>query len=88
MQARKELVMSYTDEEKKIVSKVDHTLLRTTSTLAEIRALCEAALEAGTRPAMVVRSVLPAKTRMAARIGRLAMFGMPKRVPITRFRKS
>ena len=39
---------NYTDEEKKILSKVDHTLLRTTSTLDEIRALCDAALEAGT----------------------------------------
>ncbi len=40
--------MNYTEEEKKIVSKVDHTLLRITSTSEEIRALCEAALEAGT----------------------------------------
>ena len=40
--------MNYTEEEKKIVSKVDHTLLRITSTSDEIRALCEAALEAGT----------------------------------------
>ena len=40
--------MTYTEEEKKIVSKVDHTLLRITSTSDEIRALCEAALEAGT----------------------------------------
>jgi len=39
---------NYTDEEKKILSKVDHTLLRTTSTLPEIKALCEAALAAGT----------------------------------------
>jgi len=39
---------NYTDEEKKILSKVDHTLLRTTSTLPEIKALCEAALSAGT----------------------------------------
>ena len=38
----------YTEEEKKIIAKVDHTLLRTTATLSEIRALCEAALEAGT----------------------------------------
>ncbi|MBR5424922.1 MAG: deoxyribose-phosphate aldolase [Clostridiales bacterium] len=38
----------YTEEEKKILKKVDHTLLRTTSTLPEIRALCKAALEAGT----------------------------------------
>ena len=38
----------YTEEEKKILAKVDHTLLRTTSTLEEIRALCEAALQAGT----------------------------------------
>lgn len=41
-------MMNYNDEEKKIVSKVDHTLLRTTATLSEIRSLCEAALEAGT----------------------------------------
>lgn len=41
-------MMDYNDEEKKIVSKVDHTLLRTTATLREIRSLCEAALEAGT----------------------------------------
>lgn len=40
--------MQYTEEEKKIISKVDHTLLRITSTREEIRALCEAALEAGT----------------------------------------
>ena len=40
--------MNYTEEEKKIVSKVDQTLLRITSTSEEIRALCEAALEAGT----------------------------------------
>ena len=40
--------MQYTDEEKKIISKVDHTLLRITATREEIRALCEAALEAGT----------------------------------------
>ena len=40
--------MNYTEEEKKIVSKVDHTLLRITSTSDEIRSLCEAALEAGT----------------------------------------
>lgn len=40
--------MNYTEEEKKIVSKVDHTLLRITSTSEEIHALCEAALEAGT----------------------------------------
>lgn len=40
--------MNYTEEEKMIVSKVDHTLLRITSTSEEIRALCEAALEAGT----------------------------------------
>ena len=40
--------MQYSEEEKKIISKVDHTLLRTTSTLEEIRALCQAALEAGT----------------------------------------
>ena len=39
---------NYTDEEKKILAKVDHTLLRTTATLEEIRALCEAAREAGT----------------------------------------
>ena len=38
----------YTEEEKKILAKVDHTLLRATSTLEEIRALCEAALQAGT----------------------------------------
>ncbi len=38
----------YTEEEKKIIAKVDHTLLRTTATLAEIKDLCEAALEAGT----------------------------------------
>ena len=42
------LMTNYTDEEKKILSKVDHTLLRTTSTLSEIKALCEAALAAGT----------------------------------------
>lgn len=40
-------MMNYSEEEKKIISKVDHTLLRTTSTLDEIRSLCEAALEAG-----------------------------------------
>ncbi|MBR2750505.1 MAG: deoxyribose-phosphate aldolase [Clostridiales bacterium] len=40
--------MNYTDEEKKIVSKVDHTLLRITSTWEEIRSLCEAAVQAGT----------------------------------------
>jgi len=38
----------YTEEEKKIVSKVDHTLLRTTATLQEIQSLCDAAVEAGT----------------------------------------
>ena len=42
------LMKEYTEEEKKIIAKVDHTLLRTTATLPEIKALCEAALEAGT----------------------------------------
>ena len=40
--------MNYSEEEKKILAKVDHTLLRITATRDEIRALCEAAVEAGT----------------------------------------
>ena len=40
--------MNYSEEEKKIIAKVDHTLLRITATRDEIRALCEAAVEAGT----------------------------------------